>query len=73
MQQTLLGGINMVDYDPWGGDYTGTIVRDNLILGGFATDEPDKDQKGNNFKNAIIKWALLFPPWDILITTTAIA
>ncbi|KAF9057830.1 hypothetical protein BJ165DRAFT_1411935 [Panaeolus papilionaceus] len=62
LNQTLLGGINMVDYDPWGGDYTGTIVRDNLILGGFATDEPDKDQKGNNFKNAIIKIGIAIGP-----------
>lgn len=29
--RTLLGGINMVDYDPYGGNYGGTIVRDNVI------------------------------------------
>lgn len=29
--RTLLGGINMVDYDPYKGDYTGTIVRNNTI------------------------------------------
>lgn len=29
--RTLLGGINMVDYDPYEGNYTGTIVRDNVI------------------------------------------
>jgi len=47
----------MVDYDPWSGDFTGTIIRDNLILGGFATDAIDNDNnsKGNNFENAIIK------------------
>jgi Right handed beta helix region len=28
---TLLGGINMVDYGPFDGDYTGTIVRHNRI------------------------------------------
>lgn len=55
LKQTLLGGINMVDYDPWKGDYTGSIVRDNTILGGFATDDIDNDPKGNNFENAIIK------------------
>jgi parallel beta-helix repeat protein len=27
----LLGGINLVDYAPYAGNYTGTIVRDNLI------------------------------------------
>ena len=35
---TLLGGINMVDYAPWKGNYTNTIVRNNMIYGGFATD-----------------------------------
>jgi len=46
----------MVDYDPWSGDFTGTVVRDNLILGGFATDTIDNSNaKGNNFENAIIK------------------
>ena len=46
----------MVDYDPWSGDFTGTVVRDNLILGGFATDiTDDHNAKGNNFENAIIK------------------
>lgn len=29
--RTLLGGINMVDDVAYGGDYTGTIVRDNII------------------------------------------
>ena len=29
--RTLLGGINMVDYDPYAGSYAGTIVRDNII------------------------------------------
>jgi len=34
---TLLGGINLVDYAPYGGDYSGVIVRDNVIeaRGGF--------------------------------------
>jgi hypothetical protein len=27
----LMGGINMVDYKPYAGDYTGTLVRDNMI------------------------------------------
>jgi Right handed beta helix region len=29
--RTLLGGINMVDAAVYGGDYTGTIVRENII------------------------------------------
>jgi hypothetical protein len=29
--QTMLGGINMVDYAPYSGDYTGTIVRGNTV------------------------------------------
>jgi hypothetical protein len=46
----------MVDYDPWSGDFTGTVVRDNLILGGFATATiDDNNAKGTNFENAIIK------------------
>jgi len=64
LNQTLLGGINMVDYDPWSGDFTGTVVRDNLILGGFATDAIDNDNnsKGNNFENAIIKIGIAIGP-----------
>ncbi|KAF9534601.1 hypothetical protein CPB83DRAFT_204636 [Crepidotus variabilis] len=62
LNQTLLGGINMVDYDPWKGDYTGTEVHDNTILGGFATDDPDGNQKGNNFENAIIKIGIAVGP-----------
>jgi hypothetical protein len=31
MTQTLLGGINMVDYAPVRGNYTGTIVTNNVI------------------------------------------
>lgn len=46
----------MVDYDPWGGNFTDTIVRDNVILGGYATTPETSDaSKGNNFENAIIK------------------
>ena len=29
--RTLLGGINMVDYEPYDGNYAGTIVRNNII------------------------------------------
>jgi len=52
-----------VDYDPWSGDFTGTVVRDNLILGGFATDiMDDHNAKGNNFENAIIKIGIAIGP-----------
>lgn len=63
LNQTLLGGINMVDYDPWSGDYTGTVVRDNVILGGFATDNDNATMsKGSNFENAIIKIGIAVGP-----------
>lgn len=46
----------MVDYDPFNGNYTGTVVRNNTILGGFATDEEEPgDLKGSNLENAVIK------------------
>lgn len=58
IQQTLLGGINMVDYNPWNGNYTGTIVQNNTILGGFATDTPSasNDSLGDNKDDVIIKF-----------------
>jgi len=62
LNHTLLGGINLVDYDPWKGNYTGTIVRNNTILGGFATDEPDNDPKGVNFEHAVIKIGIAIGP-----------
>ncbi|KDR84114.1 hypothetical protein GALMADRAFT_236782 [Galerina marginata CBS 339.88] len=62
LNATLLGGINLVDYDPWNGDFTGTVVHDNVILGGFATDKDDADSKGNNFENAIIKIGIAVGP-----------
>ena len=49
----------MVDIDPWGGDYTATIVRNNTILGGFATGpDVDGNSKGTNVDDAIIKYVL---------------
>ena len=35
--RTLLGGINMVDYAPYAGDYRGTVVRRNTIEAAGAT------------------------------------
>jgi len=61
--QTLLGGINMVDYEPFLGDYTGTVVRDNTILGGFATStEGPGEPKGSNQDDAIIKIGIAIGP-----------
>lgn len=61
---TCLGGINLVDYDPWLGNYTNTIVRDNIIYGGFATDVQDAstDPKGVNKEDAIIKIGIAVGP-----------
>ena len=56
LQSTLLGGINMVDYDPWNGNYTGTIVHNNTVIGGFATDSDSAHQTdGVNADDVIIK------------------
>ncbi|RDB20207.1 hypothetical protein Hypma_012912 [Hypsizygus marmoreus] len=63
LNQTLLGGINMVDYEPFSGNFAGTVVRNNTILGGFATDaEEPSDTKGNNFESAIIKIGIAIGP-----------
>ncbi|KAG6910809.1 hypothetical protein DXG01_007698 [Tephrocybe rancida] len=63
LNHTLLGGINMVDYDPFSGNYTGTVVTNNTILGGFATDtEEPSDTKGNNFEGAVIKMGIAIGP-----------
>lgn len=51
----------MVDWAPWGGNYTGTVVRNNLILGGFATsDEEPGDSDGTNAEDVIIKSVFLY-------------
>ncbi|KAJ7639529.1 hypothetical protein FB45DRAFT_828419 [Roridomyces roridus] len=60
---TQLGGINMVDYLPWRGNYTNTVVHDNTIFGGFATSPTDgKDTKGTNSNDAIIKIGIAIGP-----------
>jgi parallel beta-helix repeat protein len=59
VQKTLLGGINMVDVVPWGGNFTGTIVRNNTIIGGFATDsESASKTDGQNADDVIIKFVV---------------
>ncbi|KAF8914331.1 hypothetical protein CPB84DRAFT_1758992 [Gymnopilus junonius] len=62
LNATLLGGINLVDYEPWSGDYTGTVVYDNTIYGGFAEGENDSDGKGTNPEDAIIKIGIAVGP-----------
>lgn len=60
---TLLGGINMVDYLPWHGNYTNTIVRNNLILGGFSTEKPEGNEtRGTNDEDVIIKIGIAIGP-----------
>jgi len=61
--QTLLGGINMVDYDPWNGNYTGAIVRNNTIMGGFASGVAQgAETKGTNAEDTIIKIGIAIGP-----------
>ncbi|KAI0032935.1 hypothetical protein K488DRAFT_78182 [Vararia minispora EC-137] len=60
---TLLGGINMVDVQPWGGDYSGTIVRNNTIYGAFADAAAgDGQAKGVNRNDVIIKIGMAIGP-----------
>ncbi|KAH9015928.1 hypothetical protein EDB85DRAFT_2076291 [Lactarius pseudohatsudake] len=60
---TLLGGINMVDVTPWGGDYSGTVVRNNTIIGGLATDSMSTTQSdGANVDDVIIKIGIAIGP-----------
>jgi len=43
-QNTSISGINLVNVGPWGGNYTGTVVQNNTIIGGFATDSKSLDK-----------------------------
>lgn len=47
----------MVDYLPWHGDYTGVVVQNNIIMGGFAADSSTSASQsdGDNADDAIIK------------------
>ncbi|KAG1805723.1 uncharacterized protein BJ212DRAFT_1391240 [Suillus subaureus] len=60
---TLLGGINMVDVSPYSGDYKGVVVTNNTIMGGFATN-PDTGSatKGTNNEDVIIKIGIAIGP-----------
>ncbi|EGO02398.1 hypothetical protein SERLA73DRAFT_178325 [Serpula lacrymans var. lacrymans S7.3] len=60
---TLLGGINMVDVSPFGGDYDGVVVTNNSIAGGFASQSPQgADKDGTNIDDAIIKIGIAIGP-----------
>ncbi|CAE6487319.1 unnamed protein product [Rhizoctonia solani] len=53
---TCLGGINLVDYDPFAGNFTGVMVRNNTVVGGYANTQPSiNPQYSNNTEAAIIK------------------
>ena len=46
----------MVDYLPWDGNYTNTVVRNNTILGGFADDGKEDTQKtGDDYEDVFVK------------------
>ncbi len=46
----------MVDVVLWGGNYSGTVVHNNTIIGGFATDSHSTTQyDGANVDDVIIK------------------
>jgi len=62
LNNTLIGGINMVEYEPWSGNYTDTTVFNNTILGGFANENPDNSTKGINSGHAIIKIGIAIGP-----------
>lgn len=34
----------MVDFNPWNGDYAGTVVHDNNIIGGSSTATDSTNQ-----------------------------
>jgi len=62
LNHTLLGGINMVDYEPWSGNYAGTTVYNNTILGGFANEDLSNSPDGLNAEHAIIKIGIAIGP-----------
>lgn len=57
IQQTLLGGINLVDYSPFNGSFLGVVVENNTIMGGFAEGTPSGNEtKGDDEFDVIIKY-----------------
>ncbi|KAF9236243.1 pectin lyase fold/virulence factor [Melanogaster broomeanus] len=62
-RHTMLGGINLVDIIPFGGDYDGVIVTNNIIAGGFASQTAQGSQtKGSHDNDVIIKIAIAIGP-----------
>ncbi|KAH7919536.1 hypothetical protein BV22DRAFT_1115172 [Leucogyrophana mollusca] len=60
---TLLGGINMVDVSPFGGDYDGVVVTNNSIAGGFASEVAEGSETlGSNNDDVIIKIGIAIGP-----------
>jgi hypothetical protein len=58
------------------GNFTGTVVRDNVIYGGFASGNPDNstDTKGDNKEDAIIKLVTgrsMFPSFHAKLSSYA--
>ncbi|KAG7553539.1 hypothetical protein FFLO_03046 [Filobasidium floriforme] len=52
--RVMLGGINMVDFDPWQGNFSNLLVENNRIYGGFA-DEYGNSSLGVADQPAVIK------------------
>lgn len=47
----------MVDYDPWNGNYTNTVVYNNTILGGFSDEKEESNETdGTSSDDVIIKY-----------------
>jgi hypothetical protein len=62
-KNTLLGGLNMVDYEPWKGNFTNTIVQNNLVVGGLADSGSEgTSAKGDNKEDVIVKIGLAVGP-----------
>jgi hypothetical protein len=61
----------MVDYDPFSGNYSGTVVRNNTIMGGFAAGPAEAGEaKGVNSEDAIIKYVVAVDRTSISFLTT---
>jgi hypothetical protein len=54
----------MVDVMPWGGDYSGTVVRNNTIIGGNLKSSTPSD--GDIVNDVIVKSVIFL----VSITTT---
>jgi len=62
-KQTLLGGINLVDFDPFNGSFAGVIVENNTVMGGFADGTPSGNEtKGDDEFDAIVKMGIAIGP-----------